>query len=137
MILFIFEVPVRSKSITDKIGLRKVITMKNVKRVALPHRTGYAVRLSNEIICLQSFGNYTWIHFDDGEKFLVCKLLSKVIEKLDDNRFLRTHRSYAINAVLLKDNVELSENADFLIYKDFRIQISKRYRRAITLLIAS
>lgn len=110
---------------------------KSSHRVAMPHRTGYTIRFAEEITCLQSVGNYTWVHFENGDKYLVCKLLSKVLDKLDDKRFLRTHRSYAINAELLKDKVQYRPESSCLIYNGFEIQVSKRYRNAIALMMAS
>lgn len=50
----------------------------------------------NDILYAQAVDNYTMI-YTDKSKFLVPQTLKSVEEKLDSNRFVRTHRSYSVN----------------------------------------
>ncbi len=50
----------------------------------------------NDILYAQAVDNYTMI-YTEKSKFLVPQTLKSVEEKLDNNRFIRTHRSYSVN----------------------------------------
>ena len=50
----------------------------------------------NDIMYAQAVDNYTMI-YTDKNKFLVPQTLKTMEDKLDSNRFIRTHRSYIVN----------------------------------------
>lgn len=50
----------------------------------------------NDIMYAQAVDNYTMI-YTEKSKFLVPQTLKVIEDKLDSNRFIRTHRSYVVN----------------------------------------
>ncbi len=57
--------------------------------------------MSKVQIYLEAQGNYTYIHLVGGKKFLVCKTLREVEDGIRTDAFVRVHRSYTINMLLL------------------------------------
>ncbi len=51
----------------------------------------------NDIVCLQSDGNYITVQLADHSKVLVRSSLPDLLQQLDPIHFIRVHRSYAIN----------------------------------------
>lgn len=56
----------------------------------------------NDIVFIQAFGNYTWIHLLDGKKLLSSKTIGFYKNLLDTRSFNRIHRSYLINISHIK-----------------------------------
>ena len=79
----------------------------------------------DNIIYLQSIGRKVVAKTFDGDVEFYDKL-SKVIDKLDDNKFCRVHKSFVINSIYVdvfkSDNVIMCDSA--------RIPISKSYKKS-------
>lgn len=68
------------------------------RKIALPTMEGIHFECIHNIVSLEAKGNYTYIHFTDRKKILVCKTLRNVEIQLNDAlQFVRIHRSYTIN----------------------------------------
>ena len=80
---------------------RTVIRRANPDKVALPTLDGLVFEKVRNIIYLEAQGNYTYIHMAGNKKFLVCKTLRQVEEGIRTDSFVRVHRSYTINMLLL------------------------------------
>ncbi len=80
---------------------RKVIRRANPNKIALPTLDGLVFEEVCNIIYLEAQGNYTYIHMTGNKKFLVCKTLREVEEGIRTDSFVRVHRSYTINMLLL------------------------------------
>jgi two-component system LytT family response regulator len=72
------------------------------KKIAIPTTHGISVFESNEILRIQSEGNYSSIYFTNETKLLVAKTLKDFEELLRDNGFIRIHHSHIINLMHLK-----------------------------------
>ncbi len=81
-------------------------------KIALPQIGGVNFVDTNEIVSLQADSNYTIIYKRDMHKLVVTKTLKDFEEILDDNQFLRIHKSHIIN---LKYIVEYSTNDGGLV----------------------
>lgn len=71
-------------------------------KIALPTLAGINFEKIEEIVSLEAKGNYTWLHFLNNKKVLVCKTLREMEFSLRaENQFVRVHRSFTINLKLL------------------------------------
>lgn len=57
-----------------------------------------------DITHLQGAGNYTFVHTQQGKKYLVCKTMKTLQVGLPDN-FVRVHKSYIVNALYVTSRV--------------------------------
>ena len=91
-------------------------------KIALPVADGLRFERIETIVYLEAAGNYTFLHFRDGERLLVCRTLQDMQSRLAaPYRFVLIHRSYIINVdyldryvrgkggyVVLENNVSLT-----------------------------
>lgn len=90
----------------QKSAKRKVIRRANPEKIALPTLDGLIFEDVRNIVYLEAQGNYTYIHLAGNKKFLVCKTLREVEEGIRTDTFVRVHRSYTINMLLLTKYVK-------------------------------
>ncbi|WP_299106181.1 LytTR family DNA-binding domain-containing protein [uncultured Tenacibaculum sp.] len=85
----------------------KILTSFNEKfnrRKITINTDGKLIFLDNdEIIFVESDGNYSSIHIRNGKKIVVTKKLKEVNELLPDEHFFRIHNSYIINLNKIKE----------------------------------
>jgi len=92
----------REKSI-DRVNVEAAIT--NIQsqsnplaeNIALPTTEGFVFVKINNILYVQAESNYSWVHTEDGRKFLLSKTLKSIEEMIGSPKFLRVHQSYCIN----------------------------------------
>lgn len=75
-------------------------------RLVIMHRTGFKVLKTQDILYLESSGNYTVFHTASGSQLLASRHLGYFEPQLPSRLFLRIHRSYVINL----DRVEAYES---------------------------
>lgn len=66
-------------------------------KIALPTQNGYELLKINNIIYCQSDSNYCKVKCLDGKEFLMSKTLKFIEELLNNNLFIRIHKSYLVN----------------------------------------
>jgi DNA-binding LytR/AlgR family response regulator len=73
-------------------------------------KDGYVFKkiMLNEIIYLESDGNYVNIHLPGQKKIMVRSKLDELIAQMNSSEMLRIHRSYSVNKEMI-DNVFTSE----------------------------
>ncbi|MEL7251333.1 MAG: LytTR family DNA-binding domain-containing protein [Bacteroidota bacterium] len=72
-------------------------------KIALPITDGLRFERIENIVYLEAAGNYTFLHFQDGDRLLVCRTLQDMQSRLSaPHRFVRIHRSYIINVDYLE-----------------------------------
>jgi two-component system, LytTR family, response regulator len=73
------------------------------QRIALPQLGGVTYLDVNEIVSLQADGNYTIIHKRNMQKMVITKTLKDFEEILDEEQFVRIHKSYIVNLQQVKE----------------------------------
>ena len=81
---------------------------------------------SRKILYIHSERIYSCIHLTDGTQEILRKPISKLENELDDVGFIRIHRSYLVNAMMID---RLSEAYVYLAGE--KIPISIRNRRGV------
>ena len=71
-------------------------------QIIIPNLQGYDILNCNDIIYLHAEGNYTNIFCIKDKKYCFSKVLKYVASKIDNDNFLKCHRSYIINTTYLK-----------------------------------
>ncbi len=72
-------------------------------KIALPVSEGFRFERIDKIRHLEASGNYTFIHFQDGQRLLVCRTLQEMENQLTHSRsFFRIHRSFIVNTDYLE-----------------------------------
>jgi two-component system, LytTR family, response regulator len=72
-------------------------------KIALPHLGGVTFLETSQIVSLQADSNYTIIHKKDMQKLVVTRTLKDFEDILDNNLFLRVHKSHIINLSAVKE----------------------------------
>jgi two-component system LytT family response regulator len=60
----------------------------------------------DDIICVESDGNYSTFILEDGQKLVITKKLKEVDKLLPDHYFFRIHNSYIINLNKIKEFIK-------------------------------
>lgn len=88
-------------------------------KITIPTTSGFEFVDFNEIIFLQSDGNYTSLRLKNGKNILATRLLGEFEEILEPHNFFRVHKSYVINlAHIIKytkgegGTVRMSDNSE-------------------------
>ena len=95
-------------------------TNKNV-RLFIPH---------NRIIYMQSYKGYVDIVTSDGGKYHILGKLDAVEEKLQDEKFIRVHKSAIVNIRLIRSMDRT--NKCFTMSNNDKVYISKAYYKAVS-----
>ncbi|MDP1725336.1 MAG: LytTR family DNA-binding domain-containing protein [Bacteroidota bacterium] len=92
------------------------------RKLVLPTASGFEIVSVKEIIRLSGSSNYTEIFLTDGKKKVVSKVLKFFEEMLNDQGFMRVHKSHIINLEQIKKyhkgrggSVELSDGSEIEI----------------------
>lgn len=130
------------KKRTNEHALRTKVLIENLKienkqlqKIILPLIDGFQVVKVGDIVRLQAQDNFTYFHFFDKTKQLVCRTLKFYEEVLSELDFIRVHKSHLINLqyvkrykkgkggqVMLADGseVEVSQNRKAEFLKSFK-----------------
>jgi two-component system LytT family response regulator len=73
------------------------------KKIALPQLGGINFIEVDDIVSLQADSNYTIIHMKDMQKLVISKTLKDFEDLLDENQFVRIHKSYIVNLTYIKE----------------------------------
>lgn len=68
-----------------------------VPTLAIPTQEGFEIIHVSEITHLHAESNYTWVHLQDSDKYLVSRTLKEVAEMINSEQFFRAHKSYVVN----------------------------------------
>lgn len=94
-------------------------------RLMVGHKSGFNLLKTNDLLYLESSGNYTIFHIASGSNLLASRHLGFFEAQLPAHQFLRIHRSYLINL----DRIEGYESgaASFVLMEGSnRLEISRR-----------
>src|SRR5690606_20028894 len=74
-----------------------------VQRLAVPQLGSIRYVSLDEIVSLQADNNYTILHLVDMQKMVISKTLKEFEDLLDDDVFVRIHKSYIVNLTYVKE----------------------------------
>lgn len=75
-----------------------------IKKIIVPHQGDQKIVLIENIIAIEASESYSFIHTNNGQKYIVSKNLKHFETLFDKNsNFLRTHKSWIINLDYLKE----------------------------------
>lgn len=114
------------KEYTNSIDLlqEQISNKSNIEKIVISHQKGIKVVELDKILYLEAQGNYTNIHFKNGEKFLDTRTL-KTYEEILPKSFFRIHKSYIVNLTCI-NSYKTSENPSVSLTDDVTLPVSHR-----------
>lgn len=113
--------------------LNKFYSENNKKKITF-NTDGKLIFLDEEdIIFVESDGNYSTIHLDDGTKILISKKIKEVNQLLPERLFFRIHNSYIINLNRVKEFIKtegyvvMSSNHKIPVARQRKIDFLENY----------
>lgn len=105
------------------------IRHKHIDRISIPQRSGIKIIDTKNIFHLESKGNYTIIHFNEGEPFLDSRTL-KTYQEILPTEFIRVHNSHIVNG---KEITEYTmEDGHSLVLKNGEmVPVSRRFLKQV------
>lgn len=68
-----------------------------ITRISLPIKNGYKILELDKILYLEASNNYCILHLSNGDEFIISKTLKEYNDILEDNGFIRVHKSFLVN----------------------------------------
>lgn len=98
-------------------------------KIALPTKEGYEFIHTDSITKIEADGNYSRVFFTNRKPLIVSKTLQDFEDTLDQNQFIRLHRSYLVN---LNHAKSFNTKEKYLVLNDgSNIPVSSRRKTAI------
>jgi two-component system LytT family response regulator len=111
--------PEELKAAMEKAGSRNLDTKKHLEvfqqhvqqpqisgKVALPNMNGYLFVELNDIMLVESDGNYSNLHMRSEKPILITKSIGDMEETLGQAGFYRVHRGYLVNLKFVREYVK-------------------------------
>lgn len=112
-------------------GLLHTASSRSFDRIVIPSSSGPIFIHINEIVHLESYGNYTFVFLGSGERLLASRNLKEFDEMLPRALFLRTHQSYIVQILLVKELVKTSSGDLAIMQSGARIPIARRKKELV------
>lgn len=95
------------------------------ERITLTTSDGQVFAKTNDIIRIETYGNYTFVFLAENDRLLVSKNLKDFEEMLPEPEFFRVHQSHIINTAKVKKYVK--DDGGYVVMSDnTKIPISRR-----------
>jgi two-component system LytT family response regulator len=105
--------------------LLKTTQEKSFDRITLATSNGHVFAKTQDITRIETYGNYSFVHFVEGERHLVSKNLKEFEEMLPEPDFFRVHQSHIVNTLFVKKVIK--DDGDQVVMADgTRIPVSRR-----------
>lgn len=101
-----------------------------LKRILLHSMEGIEILDQNEINYCQADSNYTYVFTNSAKKIIVSKTLAGVEKLLNQNLFLRVHKSYTVNLSAIK-RIAANDGARIILKDQTEIPISRRRKEQL------
>jgi two-component system LytT family response regulator len=109
-------------------------TRQEMENIALPTSEGFDFVHINDIRYLQSDNNYTWVHLQTQQKYLVTRTLKEMASMIAFPQFFRAHQTYYVNLNHVKKYVR--GQGGYLVLKDgTQIPVSRANKDALIRLL--
>lgn len=100
-------------------------------KIALPTADGLEFIATNDLIRLESEGNYTNVFVVDGSKYFISKAMKHVAEKLPPTHFIRPHNSHVVNIQFIKRYLR-GKGGQLILTDNTVIPVSRSRKQDIT-----
>ncbi len=115
--------------------LLDTVTQMQTDRLTLHTSKGLLFISMAEIVCVESYGNYTFVYFNSGERHLDMRNLKEYEEILPPSAFARTHQSFIVRIAAVRQWLRGEENA-LVLSTGMRVPVSRRRRDELQRLLA-
>lgn len=106
-------------------------------RIKIKNQNGVFLLSPDEIITVESGGNYVYIHDVSGSVLLHRKTMAEMLNQLSPADFLRVHRSYIVNLSSIKGLKDQGKDPCTLLLNNGKeIPVSRKYRKNVLDLMA-
>jgi len=110
--------------------LKDQLTQDSSKKIVLHTQEKIVSVDIDQIIRLESEGNYTYFFFTDGTKLLITRTLKEFEKILSHHKFIRTHQSHLVNPNQVKEFTK-TEGGYLLMNDGSRVSVSVRKRTEV------
>lgn len=98
-------------------------------RITLPTGEGPVFARTNDLVRMETYGNYTFVYLAGGERHLVSRNLKEFEEILPHPEFFRIHQSHLVNTAFVKKF--LKEDGGYAVLQDgAKVPVSRRRKDA-------
>ncbi len=95
------------------------------EKITLSTSNGFVFANTNEIVRIETYGNYSFVYLVEGDRLLVSRNLKEFEEMLPEPQFFRIHQSHLVNTSFVKKVIK--EEGDQVVMNDgATIPISRR-----------
>lgn len=102
------------------------------KKLKIKTPNGLFLLAPDEILTVESGGNYVYIHDTKDRVLLHRKTMSEIQNQLNSVDFLRVHRSYIVNLKMIKGLKNQGQDPCTLVLKnDKQVPVSRKYRKDV------
>ncbi|GAB4025491.1 LytR/AlgR family response regulator transcription factor [Spirosoma koreense] len=79
-------------------------------------KTGKITLPLTDLMFLQSEGNYSWLHWKDGQRLFVARTLKYYVPQLPSEMFVRAHRNCILNVHYIERMEQTAPDQGGLVY---------------------
>lgn len=106
-------------------GLMETMESRQAKKIALSSAEGYAFYKLEEIIRLESSGNYTTFYIEGGNRTTVAKTIKEYEDILPEHLFFRVHQSHIVSLQHVRKFLK-ADNGQALMADGCKVPVSRR-----------
>lgn len=99
-------------------------------RIAVPVPNGYSFHPLIDLMYCVADGNYSWLYFSDGKKYLISRNLRHLEDHLPPGWFLRIHNSYLANKAHITQYTNSSVNC-IRMSNGEELEVSRRNQKRL------
>lgn len=112
-------------------GLLHTTSARSFDRIVIPLSSGPIFIRTKEMVYLESYGNYTFVFLDSGKRVLASRNLKEFDEMLPTTLFLRTHQSYIVQILLVKQLIKTDSGDMAVMQSGAQVPIARRKKEIV------
>lgn len=90
----------------------------------------------DDIVCLEGYGNYTFLYFKDGKRLLCSKTLKQFESYIAKDYFLRIHKSYIVNITYINEYTS-DEEKGVELTTGLKVAVSRRKKKEVEIRLST
>jgi two-component system LytT family response regulator len=115
-------------------ALLQTAAIGRIERLTLHTSKGLIFTNINDIACVESCGNYAFVHLTSGERHLDARNLKEYEEILPYPAFVRTHQSFLVQIALVQQWLK-GEEEELVLKTGMRVPVARRRRETLQRLL--